>query len=93
MIQNPTLNIVECIEGLDNLKKYLVSRRPDDNFKIYVDSVTTLARDLGIDDKFSSRSSGKESIYLFMKAVGERDEPAPNSFQQFAISSANGRFS
>ncbi|GFW50636.1 hypothetical protein TNCV_2889381 [Trichonephila clavipes] len=47
MIQNPELNIVECIESLDNRKKYLVSQRSDDNFKISVDSVTTLATDLG----------------------------------------------
>ncbi|GFU87988.1 hypothetical protein TNCV_1335571 [Trichonephila clavipes] len=45
-IQNPKLNILECIEGLDNRKKYLVSPRSDDNYKISVDSVTTLATDL-----------------------------------------------
>ncbi|GFU85728.1 uncharacterized protein TNCV_2512271 [Trichonephila clavipes] len=47
------------IEGLDNHKKYLVSQRPDDNFKVSVDSVTTLARDLGIDPEVPSRSSRK----------------------------------
>ncbi|GFT37643.1 hypothetical protein TNCV_67191 [Trichonephila clavipes] len=56
------------IEGLDNHKKYLVSQRPDDNFKVSVDSVTTLARDLGIDPEFPSRSSRKGYIYLFMSA-------------------------
>ncbi|GFX89507.1 uncharacterized protein TNCV_483421 [Trichonephila clavipes] len=46
MIQNPKLSIVECIEGLHKRKKFLGSQRSDDNFKISVDSVTTLTRDL-----------------------------------------------
>ncbi|GFY75187.1 hypothetical protein TNIN_281641 [Trichonephila inaurata madagascariensis] len=52
MLQNPKLNIVECIEGLDNLKKYLISQRSDDNFKIFVDTAATLATDLGIHSEF-----------------------------------------
>ena len=30
MLQNPKLNIAECIQGLDNLKKYLVLQRTDE---------------------------------------------------------------
>ncbi|GFY71967.1 hypothetical protein TNIN_247871 [Trichonephila inaurata madagascariensis] len=75
MIQNPKLNIVECIEGLDNLNKYLVSQRSDDNFKISVDSVTTLDRDLGIDPEFSI-SKLRKKVYLF--AYEGSDEPASN---------------
>ncbi|GFW56396.1 uncharacterized protein TNCV_2089031 [Trichonephila clavipes] len=87
--QNPKLNIVECIEGLDNIKKYLVFQRSDDNFKISADSVTALDRDLGIDPEFPS-SKLKKKIHLFVYEGS--DEPASNSFQQFTISSANGRF-
>ncbi|GFY51812.1 uncharacterized protein TNIN_115581 [Trichonephila inaurata madagascariensis] len=65
MIQNPKLNIVECIEGLDKRKKYLVSQRSDDNFKIPVDSVTTLTRDLGIDPEFPISKLWKK-VYLFV---------------------------
>ncbi|GFY77257.1 uncharacterized protein TNIN_483311 [Trichonephila inaurata madagascariensis] len=89
MIQNPELNIVGCIEGLDNRKKYLVSQRSDDNFKISVYSVTSFATDLGIDPKYPI-SKLRKTVYLFVYEGSERDEPASNSFQQFAIPSANG---
>ncbi|GFX57114.1 uncharacterized protein TNCV_2963941 [Trichonephila clavipes] len=85
MVENPKLNIVECIGGLDNRKKYLVSQKSDDNFKISVDSVTTLASDLGIDPEFLISKLRK--IYLFVYEGS--DEPASNSFQQFTISSEN----
>ncbi|GFY64784.1 uncharacterized protein TNIN_107661 [Trichonephila inaurata madagascariensis] len=90
MIQNPKFNIVECIEGVDNLKQYLVSQRSVDNFKISVDSVTTLARDSGIDPKFPI-SKLRKKVYLFVYE-GVMREQASNSFLHFAISSANGRF-
>ncbi|GFY48186.1 hypothetical protein TNIN_281851 [Trichonephila inaurata madagascariensis] len=79
LIQNPRLNIVECIEGLDNLKKYLISQRSDDNFKIFVDSVTTLDRDLGIDPEFSI-SKLRKNVYLFTRAVmNQLQTPSNNS--------------
>ncbi|GFW91634.1 DUF4817 domain-containing protein [Trichonephila clavipes] len=65
MIQNPKLHIVECIEGLDNPKKYLVSQISDDKFEISVDSVTTLATDLDIDLEFSI-SKLRKKVYLFV---------------------------
>ncbi|GFX84077.1 uncharacterized protein TNCV_4858851 [Trichonephila clavipes] len=64
-IQNPKLNIVECIEGLDNRKKYLVSQRSDDNLRISVDSVTTLATDLGTGPEFPI-SKFRKKVYLFV---------------------------
>ncbi|GFX56246.1 uncharacterized protein TNCV_2241801 [Trichonephila clavipes] len=51
-----------------------------------VDSVTTLATDLGIDPEFPI-SKLRKKVYLF--AYEGSDEPASNSFQQFAIASAN----
>ncbi|GFS32249.1 uncharacterized protein TNIN_168751 [Trichonephila inaurata madagascariensis] len=89
MIQNHKLNIVECIEGLDNRKKYLVSQKSDDSLKISVDSVITLATDLDIDPEFPI-SKLRKKVYLFVYEGS--DEPASNSFQQLAISSANERF-
>ncbi|GFY74820.1 uncharacterized protein TNIN_271 [Trichonephila inaurata madagascariensis] len=65
MIQNPKFNTVECIEGVDNLKQYLVSQRSVDNFKISVDSVIILARDSGIDPKFPI-SNLRKMVYLFV---------------------------
>ncbi|GFX81849.1 uncharacterized protein TNCV_2570491 [Trichonephila clavipes] len=82
-------NIEECIGGLDNLKKYLVSQRSDDNLKISVDSVKALATDFSIYPEFPF-SMLRKKVYLFV--YEGRDEPASNSFQQLAISSANGRF-
>ncbi|CAH1108652.1 unnamed protein product [Psylliodes chrysocephalus] len=89
-----------CIEGLDNLKKYLGSQRSDDNFKIFVDSGKTLARDLGTDSKFSI-SKLRKQVRLFDYEGSHK--PVSNSFQKFktafyfaildhAISSVNERF-
>ncbi|GFY44609.1 uncharacterized protein TNIN_348201 [Trichonephila inaurata madagascariensis] len=58
MIQNPKFNIVECIEDVD---------------KLSVDSVTTLARDSGIDPEFPI-SKLRKKVYLF--GYEGRDEPA-----------------
>ncbi|GFU37993.1 uncharacterized protein TNCV_595751 [Trichonephila clavipes] len=80
MIQNPKLNIVECIEGLDKRKKYLVSQRSDDNSRISVDSVTTLTRDLGIDPEFSVSKLWKK-VYLFVYegVINQLQIPSRNS--------------
>lgn len=57
IIQNSKLNIAECIEGLNNLRKYLKKKNPqrsNDNFKkICRFGKTILATDLGIDPEFS----------------------------------------
>ncbi|GFY77862.1 hypothetical protein TNIN_73241 [Trichonephila inaurata madagascariensis] len=79
MIQNSKLNIVECIEGLDNRKKYLVSQRSDDNFKISIDSVTTLVTDLAIDPEFPI-SKLRKKVYLFVYEGSEREM---NQLQKF----------
>ncbi|GFU73646.1 uncharacterized protein TNCV_378051 [Trichonephila clavipes] len=89
LLQNPKLNIVECVNDLVNLKKYLVFKRPDENLKSSVNSITTLGRDLGIDPKFPT-SRLRKKVYLFV--YESSDEPALNSFQQFVISSANRQF-
>ncbi|GFU88944.1 hypothetical protein TNCV_4446191 [Trichonephila clavipes] len=69
MNQNPKLNIVECIEGLDNRKKYLVFQRSNDNFKISVDSVITLAKGLGMDPEFSISKLRKKVYLLLVRGV------------------------
>ncbi|GFT41619.1 uncharacterized protein TNCV_4183201 [Trichonephila clavipes] len=61
MIQNPKFNIVECIEGVDNLKQYLVSQRS----VITKISAMSLARDSGIDSEFPL-SELRKKVYLFV---------------------------
>lgn len=100
MLQNPKLNIAECIQGLDNLKKYLEFQRSDDNFKIFVESATTLVRDLGTDPEFPISKLRKKARLFDYEGS---DEPISNPVQQFktafyftildhAISSVNERF-
>ncbi|GFX61277.1 hypothetical protein TNCV_1171161 [Trichonephila clavipes] len=55
---------------------FIVSQRSDDYFKISVDSVTTLATDLGIDPEFPV-SKLKKKVHIFV--YEGRDKPASNS--------------
>lgn len=100
MIQNLKLNIAECIERLDNLKKYLEFQRSDDNLKLFVESTIILARDLLIDAEFPM-SKLRKKVRIF--DYEDSGEPVSNPFQQFktasyfaildyAISSVNERF-
>ncbi|GFW18481.1 uncharacterized protein TNCV_1185081 [Trichonephila clavipes] len=80
MIQNPKLNIAECIEGLDKRKKYLVSQISDDNFKISVDSVTTLTRDLDIDPEFPILKLWKKvNLFVYEGVMNQLQIPSRNS--------------
>ncbi|CAG9839922.1 unnamed protein product [Diabrotica balteata] len=64
MRSNSKFNIMECIRGLGNLKKYLEFQKSDDNFKIFVELSTILARDLDIDPEFPI-SKLRKNICLF----------------------------
>jgi len=100
ILQNPKLNIAECIQGLDNLKKYLVLQRTDDSFKIFVDSATSLGTELDIDPELPTLRLRKK-VRLF--EYEGSDEPVSNFNQHFktafyfaildhAISSVDERF-
>ncbi|PRD34876.1 UNVERIFIED_CONTAM: hypothetical protein NCL1_13294 [Trichonephila clavipes] len=80
-------SVVWCCRSIISIEMS-VSQRSDDNLRISVDSVTTLATDLGTGPEFPI-SKFRKKVYLFV--YEDSDEPASNSFQQFAISSANRR--
>lgn len=79
-LQNPKFNIAECTQGLDDLQTYLALQRSENNFKLFGESATLFAWDLGMGPEFLI-SKLRKKVCLFV--YEDRDEPGSNHVQQF----------